>query len=119
MSAISLQLGASNVTPATRSPIRSHRIGDIFIDADTDIKVSFMVLPSIQSLEVKGALFSVLMVPQIDGGVVVRTSTNSFNASGQGRNKEEALQNIKSAIELLLEEEASPSGDVAWPEDFR
>lgn len=95
-------------------------IGDIFVDADADIKVSFPpLLPSIQPLEVRGQIFSVLMIPQANGKIVTRTSTSRFDATGQGDSEGEALNDIKSAIELLLEEEANPSGDVPWPENFR
>lgn len=72
----------------------------------------------IKPLEISGREFSVLIIPQATGQYVARASTSGFNATGQGRTEEEAVQDIRSAIETLLEEEAHPSGDVEWPEDF-
>ena len=68
-------------------------------------------------LEVSDQVFSILIIPQVTGNFVARTSTSTFNAIGQGRTEEEALQDIKSAIEALMEEDANPSGDVEWPEN--
>lgn len=95
-------------------------LGHIYAEADADIKVPIPpIFPSIQPLEVRGAIFSILIIPQIDRKVVTRISTSKFNATGQGDTEEEALNDIKSAIELLLEEEVNPSGDVQWPENYR
>ena len=92
----------------------------IFPEGDADIKVPILPLfPSIEPLEVGGQIFPILVIPQIDGKVVTRISASRFNATGQGDTEEEALSDIKSAIELLLEEEANPSGDVQWPENCR
>jgi predicted RNase H-like HicB family nuclease len=70
-------------------------------------------------LEINDQVFSILIIPQVTGNFVARTSTNKFNATGQGRNEEEAMRDIRSAIEILLEEETSPSGDTEWPDDCR
>lgn len=100
--------------------IRAPKMGRIFEEADADIKEpSSYLLLRVQSLEVKGELFPVLIIPQADESFVVRAATNTFRASGQGKTEKEAIQDIKAAIELLLEEEANPSGDVEWPEDCR
>jgi predicted RNase H-like HicB family nuclease len=70
-------------------------------------------------LEINDRVFSVLIIPQVSGNFVARTSTSRFSATGQGRNEEEAMEDIRSAIEILMEEEASPSGDAEWPEDYQ
>jgi len=106
--------------PPARLQIRPYRMGKVYGEADAGIEVAFpFPLPSLLPLEVKGQIFSVLAISQMDGSIVTRTSTSRFNATGQGKTEEEALQDIKSAIELLMEEEANPSGDVPWPENFQ
>jgi len=88
-------------------------------DSD-EIKSSFpYFLTWKRQLEVNNRRFSILIIPQATGNFVARVSTADFNASGQGRTEEEAMLDIESAIETLMEEETSPSGDVEWPEDYR
>lgn len=119
---IGLEEDDSNVVHQPSLPIilPSLDLGHIFPEADADIKVSILpIFPSIEPLEVGGQIFPILVIPQIDGKMVTRISTSRFNATGQGDTEEEALNDIKSAIELLLEEEANPSGDVQWPENCR
>lgn len=85
-----------------------------------EIKISFpYFLTWVRPLEVNDRLFTILVIPQTTGNFVARTSTAKFNAIGQGKTEEEAMLDIKSAIETLMEEEANPSEDVEWPEDYR
>ena len=80
---------------------------------------SLYFLPRIVPLEVRMHTFSVLVVPHAQNEFVARAMTSRFNATGQGKTVEEALTDIKAAIELLLEEEANPSGNEPWPEDYQ
>jgi len=66
-------------------------------------------------LEVQGQFFSVRVIPQDEGGFVARVTTPEFSATGQGETEEEALQDIKSAIELLMEEDSEDEGTGRWP----
>lgn len=58
---------------------------------------------SVRILEIREQLFRVVVVTE-DGLYISRVETEAFNASGQGETEEEALKDIKSAIELLLED---------------
>jgi len=85
-----------------------------------EIKSSFpYFLAWRRPLEINDQAFSILILPQASGIFVARASTSRFNATGQGRNEEEAMRDVRSAIEILLEEEINPSGDTEWPEDCR
>jgi predicted RNase H-like HicB family nuclease len=94
-------------------------MGRLFSSADSNFpKVPVPYLfPWIRPLTINCREFCILIVPQPSGRFVARTSTRKFNATGQGKTEADALQDIKDAIELLMEEEASPSGDATWPED--
>ncbi len=91
----------------------------LFLERLPDLRV--MVPPRITArlLNVKGQFFPVLILAETEELFVARTETESFSATGQGATEEEALADVQSAIELLLEEEANPSEDLPWPEDFR
>jgi predicted RNase H-like HicB family nuclease len=85
-----------------------------------EIKISFpYFLTWERPLEVDERLFTILVIPQTTGNFVVRASTAKFNATGQGKTEEEAMLDIKSAIETLMEEEANPSEGAEWPQDYR
>ena len=84
------------------------------------------ILPTVEvltplyiTIDIGKQSFVVLTSPQPDGTFVARTQTDSFNANGQGTTVEEALQDIKEAIKLLIEEDENPSGDVPWPKNFQ
>lgn len=109
----------SNEAYKLRLPIYSYQMGSIFPDADATKRLSPFPIASIQQLKVRNKLFSIFLIQSLDGGCIARTSTSTFSASGQGDTEEEALQDIRSAIELLMEEESNPSGDVSWPENYR
>jgi len=95
-------------------------MGIAFPTSDSDNKISPPYLfPSPRSLTIRNEIFCILIIPQLTGRVVARTSTGKFNATGQGDNEEAALQDISEALELLLEEEANPSGDINWPQDYQ
>jgi len=122
MSQVTLPIGLKEDDSNTYQPrliVRSYKMEDLFFgEADADVKVLIPYpFPSILPLEVRGELFSILLIPQTDGGTVARIATDRFNATGQGETEKEALRDIKSAIELLMEEESNPSGDVPWPEN--
>jgi predicted RNase H-like HicB family nuclease len=115
-----LELADSSFLFQRRTEILVPRIDRIFAKDDSNLKGPFpYFLPWRRSLEVNNRMFIILIIPQANGKFVARTSTSKFNATGQGRSEGEALQNIKSAIELLMEEDLNPSGDVPWPEDYR
>lgn len=96
------------------------KMGSIFLEGDSAVQIPLpFPLVRIEPLEVRGKFFSVHIIPQPSGRFVARVSTNRFNATGQGETIEDALQDIKSAIELLMDEESHPSGEVPWPEDYR
>lgn len=85
-----------------------------------EIKSSFpYFLAWRRPLDINDQVFSILILPQATGNIVARASTSRFSATGQGRTEEEAMKDIRSAIEVLLEEETNPSGDTEWPEDCR
>lgn len=95
-------------------------MGRLFVDADSSIRGQLPYLfPWRKTLEVGDKEFCILIIPQLSGQFVTRASTEKLNANGQGRTEEEALENIKEVIELLLEEEQNLGGEVAWPEDFQ
>ncbi len=96
------------------------KMGRLFAAGDSDVKRSVPYLfPWTRLLMVNKREFCILVIPQLSGKFVARTSTNRFSATGQGDTEEDAMQDIEDAIESLMEEEVSPSGDVAWPEDCR
>ena len=70
-------------------------------------------------LDIRTLTFEVLTIPQEDNSFVTRVVTDQFCANGQGNTEEEALQDISEAINLLLEEEQNPSGEVPWPIDYQ
>ena len=70
-------------------------------------------------LSVGGLSFQILTVPQSDGSFITRAVTESFSANGQGKTEKEALEDIKEALALLIEEADNPSGDVDWPTNFQ
>ena len=69
-------------------------------------------------LEVRGQIFPV-RVAFGDNLYVARFASKRFNATGQGKTEEEALEDIRAAIELLLEEEEHPTNEDTWPRDFQ
>ena len=87
--------------------------------ADIKLKNTSFSLFITRYLTVRREIFEVHIFPQLEGNYVSRMVTNRFNATGQGKTEEEAIADIKDAIETLIEEEANPSGDVQWPEDYR
>jgi len=92
----------------------------LFTNADSDVKRPLPYLfPWTKLLKINDRVFCILIIPQHTGRFVARTSTSNFNATGQGDTEEEALRDIKEAIELLIEEANNPSGDAQWPEDFQ
>lgn len=86
-------------------------------NADRNTVASKLLISYIVPVNVGGLSFQVLTIPQVDGSFVTRAITENFNANGQGNTEEEALADIKDALELLLEEVDNPSGDVSWPKD--
>ena len=70
-------------------------------------------------LQIQGQFFPIDVVLQEEGGYMARYSNEKFAANGQGETEEEALEDIRSAIELLLEEETNPSRDLPWPKEFQ
>ena len=85
-------------------------------------KGSSVLVPPIAVVEVKGKAYNLskftpklhllkigdlsLLVEtslQIDGGYVAKTSTDNFDAVGEGDTETEAIEDIKSAIKLLKE----------------
>jgi len=95
-------------------------MGHLFASGDSGTKLQLpYLIPWTRFLTIDRKDFCILIVPQLSGKFVARTSTTKFNATGQGNTEDEALQDIKDAIESLIEEEANPSGDVTWPEDCR
>jgi len=100
--------------------IQVSRIERVFVEADANANIKIPIsFPSLQlrTIVVDRKFFAVLLIPQTEGGFVTRIITSKFNATGQGKTEEEALEDIKAAIGLLKEEESNPSGDVPWPED--
>ena len=92
----------------------------LFDSDDSDIAPSSRILaPFNVFLDVRKLTFEVLTIPQLDGSFVTRAVTERFCANGQGETLEEALQDIKEAIDLLLEENENPSGDAPWPKDYQ
>jgi predicted RNase H-like HicB family nuclease len=90
----------------------------LLYNTDADVLPSpKILLPFYVPVDVRDQTFEVLTIPQADGSFVTRTVTEHFSANGQGKTGKEALQNIKEAIELLIEESENPSGDVPWPKD--
>ena len=86
-------------------------------NSDQSVKSPYQVRRTY--LEVRGLLFPIAFISHADEGFIVRVSTQTFSATGQGETHYEALQDIKSAIELLLEEEENPSRETEWPEDYQ
>jgi len=111
----------SNETFQVNIILQTWSMEEIFMDADSDIEklAPSILVASIKPFEVKGEVFHTLLLPQLDGSFVAKVNTESFYATGQGKNEEKALEDIKVAIEMLLEEEENPSGDAPWPEDYQ
>ena len=89
------------------------RLPEIFV------RQTFKPIASMKFLQIQGQFFPIDVVLQEEGGYMARYSNEKFAANGQGETEEEALEDIRSAIELLLEEETNSSRDLLWPKEFQ
>ena len=83
-----------------------------------------LILPQFQFsririINVREQFFPILVCPEPDGGYITRIETPKYNATGQGETEEEAIKDITFAIELLMDEDKDPSGEIPWPRRFQ
>jgi predicted RNase H-like HicB family nuclease len=118
---VALEKDNSNDKFVANLVLKSWDLIEVFTSADSDIEKPTppILVTSVKPLEVKGRIFETLVLPQLDKSFVIKVNTESFHATGQGDSEEKAMNDIKEAIELLLEEEENPSGDIPWPEDYQ
>ena len=70
----------------------------------TEVETLSQHISKLSMIEVKNQHFLMRLNLQPDGGYVAEVSTPIFGAIGQGETEEQAIQDIRDAIDILIEE---------------
>ena len=73
------------------------------LSKDVTLKNLSKFTPKLQILKIDDSSLLIEVSLQIDGGYMAKTSTDNFDAVGEGDTETEAIEDIKSAIRLLKE----------------
>lgn len=100
------------------NPLNKNAIDTSFSNGTFKLSDVFSFVNKFEGLNIVEDVPYYYLDAQDEGGFVA-FSLEYPGAVGQGETEDDAIQDIKSAIELLTEEESNPSRDIPWPKNFR